>query len=90
MDAIEWDAWKQSGVEEVPSPDGAAVEPEIWHYDLDLFAKNSIVDPFSLYLSLKAIQDERIESALQELMEKIKWYKFVDELLCTHRLFYAA
>jgi hypothetical protein len=69
----QWKAWKQSSLEEVPSQDGADVELEIWHYDPDLFAKDSIVDPFSLYLSLKAIQDERIESALQELMEKIKW-----------------
>lgn len=69
----QWEAWKQLGVEELLSPDGADVELEIWHYNPDLFAKDNIADPFSLYLSLKANEDERIEIALEELLEKIAW-----------------
>lgn len=69
----QWEAWRKLGIEEIPSADGADIELEIWHYDPNLFAKNDIVDPFSLYLSLKANQDERIESALEEMMEKIEW-----------------
>lgn len=69
----QWREWNQLGFEELPSPDDAEVELEIWHYDPALFTKNGIADPFSLYLSLKASQNERIESALEELMEKIAW-----------------
>ena len=58
---------------ELPDREGAAFELEIWHYDPDLFAKKGCVDPYSLYLSLKETEDERVEAALEELMEKIKW-----------------
>lgn len=71
MSTNQWETSKQSNLEEVPLAEDADVELEIWHYDPDLFAKDDLVDPFSLYLSLKALQDERVESALQELMEKI-------------------
>lgn len=73
MSTNQWEAAKQLNLEEVPLAEDADIELEIWHYDPGLFAKDSLVDPFSLYLSLKAIQDERVESALQELMEKITW-----------------
>lgn len=69
----QWDAWKKLDIEELPSPEDADLELEIWFYDPDLFAKDNIVDPFSLYLSLKDSQDERVESALEEMMEKIEW-----------------
>jgi len=69
----QWETWRKLGIEELPSADSAEIELEIWYYDPDLFAKNDIVDPFSLYLSLKASQDERIESALEAMMEKIEW-----------------
>lgn len=69
----EWHQWKHLGVIELPSPEGANFELEIWHYDPQLFAKKCIADPFSLYFSLEANKNERIESALEELMEKIKW-----------------
>jgi len=43
------------------------------HYNPGLFLSNHspFVDPFSLYLSLGSSMDERIESALSEMMEKI-------------------
>jgi len=69
----QWEIWQKLGFEELPSADDADIQLEIWHYDPDLFAKNNIADPFSLYLSLKATQDERIETALEEMMEKIEW-----------------
>ena len=55
---------------------GATLELEIWYYDPGFFAKNDFVDPFSLYLSLKTIKDERVESALEKTMEEIKWSLF--------------
>ncbi|EFB40206.1 MULTISPECIES: hypothetical protein [Parachlamydia] len=48
------------------------IELEVWNYDPELFAKDGIVDPFSLYLSLQESKDERVEGALEEMMEKIK------------------
>jgi DNA-binding transcriptional regulator YhcF (GntR family) len=53
--------------------DEADFELEIWNYNPILFSKNEKVDPFSLYLSLRETTDERIETALEELMEKIQW-----------------
>jgi len=53
--------------------DEADFELEIWNYNPILFSKDGKVDPFSLYLSLRETTDERIEMALEELMEKIQW-----------------
>jgi len=53
--------------------DEAEGELEIWRYDPQLFAKDKTVDSFSLYLSLRYLKDERIESALEVMMEKIQW-----------------
>lgn len=71
----QWKIWQQEGVKECPLADDALFDLEIWHYNPELFlsAKSHIVDPFSLYLSLDSNIDERIESALSEMMETITW-----------------
>lgn len=69
----QWEYCKKSGVEELPTSDGASLELEIWSYNPELFAKNGFVDTFSLYLSLEVGGDERVEAALEEMMEKIEW-----------------
>ena len=51
---------------------------EVWKYNpLTLVAElpndMSVVDPLSLYLSLKESQDERIEMALEQIIEKYIW-----------------
>ncbi|HTA75954.1 MAG TPA: hypothetical protein VK791_02215 [bacterium] len=46
---------------------------EIWSYDPKIFSKEGWVDPFSLYLALRGDQDERVEQALEEMMEKVEW-----------------
>jgi hypothetical protein len=46
---------------------------EIWSYSPVLFAKNGVADRFSIYLSLQGTEDERVESALEEMMEQIRW-----------------
>lgn len=71
--AKQWDSCKQLGIEELPTSDEASLELEIWSYKPELFAKNGFVDPFSIYFSLEAGGDERVESALEEMMEKIQW-----------------
>jgi DNA-binding MarR family transcriptional regulator len=54
-------------------PDEAGYKLEVWSYSPGLFAKSKIVDSFSLYLSLRDIKDERVESAMEEMMEGIEW-----------------
>lgn len=71
--ALTLQSWKEIvGSDKVlilPIAEGADIELEVWNYDPKLFAIEGHVDSFSLYLSLKEIQDERVEMALQELME---------------------
>ena len=57
----------------VPVQEPDAQEIEVWSYPPALFAERDVVDPLSLYLSLKDNQDERIESALEEMMRKLEW-----------------
>lgn len=66
----QWKQWEKNGVQVLPISEEAWAELEIWHYNPSLFAFRNVVDPFSLYLSLQESKDERVESALQEMMEK--------------------
>lgn len=67
----QWELLKQTA--ETLSSEEASAELEIWNYNPELFAKNGFVDPISLYCSLEANKDERIDLCLEEMMEKIKW-----------------
>jgi DNA-binding MarR family transcriptional regulator len=51
----------------------SASELEIWSYSPSLFAKMGVVDRFSLFLSMKEDNDERVQSALEEMMEQVAW-----------------
>ncbi|HEX2969069.1 MAG TPA: hypothetical protein VHO46_08165 [Bacteroidales bacterium] len=51
---------------------------EVWNYNPlklvnELNNDNSVVDPLSLYLSLKDNPDERIEMSLEQIIEKFIW-----------------
>ena len=75
--AVSTDQWKylkQSGIvlEQAFKEPGAA-EVEIWSYAPDLFGTTDTVDRLSLYLTLKDSKDERIESALTDLLETFEW-----------------
>lgn len=48
-------------------------EVEIWSYAPELFATDGVADRFSLYLSLRTTEDERVEAALDEMMEQAAW-----------------
>ena len=65
--------WKKlaESIEQIPVEDDGTCRIQLWRYDPALFMKNGCVDPFSLYLSLKDEEDERLEMALAEMMEKI-------------------
>ena len=46
---------------------------EEWKYDPALLKKNGNVDPLSLYLCFRENKNERIEIALEQLIEKVEW-----------------
>lgn len=55
------------------SSEMAPLELEVWRYDPRLLSEDGMVDPLSLYLSLAETGDERVEGALDEILEGIKW-----------------
>ena len=57
----------------VPDQEPDTHEIEVWSYPPELFAERNVVDPLSLYLSLRGNPDERIMSSLEEMMEKFEW-----------------
>jgi len=70
----DWKDIKRKYPHEIISyPDEAKCELEVWGYSPGLFANGKIVDQFSLYLSLRDIKDECVESAMEEMMEGIEW-----------------
>jgi hypothetical protein len=70
----EWKALRdRHKIIEVPAQDPDATEVEVWRYAPALLAEHGMVDRLSLYFSLKAGQDERIEAALEEMLGKFKW-----------------
>jgi len=46
---------------------------EDWKYDPGLLTKTEFVDPLSLYLCFRENKNERIEMALEKLIEKVQW-----------------
>lgn len=57
----------------IPRQDPDAVEVEVWRYKPGLFARQGVVDQLSLYLSLKDSEDERVQTALEEMIGRIEW-----------------
>jgi hypothetical protein len=61
------------GVQELLAADEAGFEVEVWSYEPDLLSDGPAVDRFSLYLSLRDDTDERVQSALAEMMRGVTW-----------------
>ena len=75
--AVGRDTWKRQTekLEQIPVPELGAVQVQIWRYDTGLLANGDMVDSSSLYLSLRCEPDERVQMALETLMEKQQWSK---------------
>ncbi len=56
-----------------PSLEPDLTEIQVWFYSPTLFSKKSVADRLSVFLSLKDDPDERVQSALAEMMEGMKW-----------------
>ena len=61
------------GVQELPTADEAELEVEVWSYEPGLLSEGAAVDRLSLYLSLRDDTDERVQSALDEMMRGVTW-----------------
>jgi DNA-binding transcriptional regulator YhcF (GntR family) len=57
----------------VPLGDPGAILIEEWRYAPTFFAAHGRVDRLSLYLSLRGMKDERVQDALDDMMEKMSW-----------------
>jgi hypothetical protein len=69
----DWLDAKQNAHER-PAADEADFQVEVWSYaPVLLAAKNPAVDRLSLYLSLREDPDERVQSALEEMMRGMRW-----------------
>jgi DNA-binding MarR family transcriptional regulator len=53
--------------------DDDRVELQTWTYDPGILAKDGVIDPLSLYLSVRENPDERIAQAAQGLLEDFEW-----------------
>ncbi|MCD4670922.1 MAG: transcriptional regulator, partial [Actinomycetia bacterium] len=74
--ALSQEAWKslqqREAVVKVAVHDPDVLNVEIWSYAPTLFA-GDVVDPLSLYLSLRGAKDERVEAAIEHMIEDVKW-----------------
>lgn len=74
LSADEWKArMKRDKILELALPEPGAFEIELWKYAPAHFAHEGKVDRLSLYLSLKDSTDERVQSALDELLKGMEW-----------------
>jgi DNA-binding MarR family transcriptional regulator len=53
--------------------ENATARIEIWSYSPERLGDHEMVDPLSLYLSLRDSQDERIQLQLEQLIAEVKW-----------------
>ena len=51
----------------------ATAKIEVWSYPPERIGDNEMVDPLSLYLSLRDSPDERVQQQLEQLIAEIKW-----------------
>ena len=58
---------------ELERPEPGALKVQIWNYSPALFSKQGVADPLSVWLSYGKNRDERVEMALDELLEDVSW-----------------
>lgn len=82
--AVAWADWagikKLTGIRELEHKEVGSVQVQLWRYEpgfmqrngltLEYYDSSAAVDPLSLYLSLRAKTDERIQMALEDLLNR--------------------
>ncbi|WP_244263415.1 hypothetical protein [Thioalkalivibrio sp. AKL17] len=68
-------AWRRlgQGLELIPVQDDGTCQVELWRYPPEASAREGCVDPLSLDLSLRDRTDERVEQAVEEMLEALPW-----------------
>lgn len=66
-------ALAEGRLKEVRYPDDGTIRVEKWRYRPEILSDGPTVDRLSLYLSLREEHDERVQSALKELLESVQW-----------------
>ncbi len=70
INGSEWPNLKRdAALEEKAQPDSDDVQLQLWRYSPGLLTAEQFVDPLSLWLSLEDKKDERVEMALEQLLE---------------------
>jgi hypothetical protein len=69
----QWSTARKAGIAILPEHLPGVCEWELWHYNPVIVPNSDAVDPLSLTLSLQGNADERIQLALDELMERFPW-----------------
>jgi hypothetical protein len=68
------ESWLEQGtLTECPDAEQATAKIEVWSYDPKILGDNELVDPLSLYLSLRHNADERVQQQLEQLMKVVQW-----------------
>ncbi len=67
---VDWKEIEKAGIEKIPIEEAGTCVLQIWCYDPKILETNGLIDPFSLYLSLQEESDERIEMALEDMIER--------------------
>jgi hypothetical protein len=71
--AVSADTWKRlekEGVKTIPVDEPGTCLLQVWSYDPRVLGVDGMVDPFSLFLSFQGETDERIEIALEDMLER--------------------
>lgn len=68
-----WRDLKKSDAVRVVHEDEAEAQLEFWHYDPVPLMTIGDVDPLSLYLSLRTVDDDRVSIALDQLLDGLQW-----------------
>jgi hypothetical protein len=75
--AVSREQWKsvrqRKAIEPIPVREADATDVEVWAYPPHDLSGAGIVDPLSLHLSLREEADERIEAALEHMLEMLPW-----------------
>jgi len=69
----QWKIAQEAGAQILPAPQPEASQWQVWSYTPSLIKRASRVDPFSLTLSLKDEQDDRVQQALDDLRGQFPW-----------------
>lgn len=70
----QWKVYQQQGsIREHALRDSDSIEVEVWSYPPRPYRHGESVDPLSLFLSLRGNTDERVESAIEQMMEDLAW-----------------